>query len=78
MSTQPRYMTVQEFTDFCIKVGTSTGYRFDGPMHPEDIVSNLVPIMEAVAAGMTEGFRRSYNVPTTHDLYTQHGQGENP
>lgn len=51
------YPTPAEFFERVCDVARQCGYAVDGPQHPEDIVANLVPVMEAFAAGWGDGFR---------------------
>lgn len=52
------YLTWQEMVERIIPVAKQCGYDPDRKSHPEDIVTNIVPFLEAYAAGFGDGMRK--------------------
>lgn len=56
--SRPEYLTPDEFWLQVKQVAARCGYEMNEPQHPDDIVANVVPMMEAFAAGATEAIFR--------------------
>lgn len=50
-------MDALEFCQRVIEVAKDCGYPVDA-QHPEDLASNLTPVMQAYAAGYSDAMRR--------------------
>lgn len=59
----PKYPTVEEFFSNVLDAAAECGYGWitQGTHHPEDIVTNLVPVMTAYAAGFSDGMSARNN-----------------
>lgn len=52
------HMTPQELLDLAIEALKRSGFSIENG-HPEDLASAIIPAMEAVAVGYSEGYRRA-------------------
>ena len=55
-----KHPTFDEFITAVRAVAAECGYGWvlEGRHHPEDMVMNLTPVMQAYAAGWTDGYKR--------------------
>lgn len=55
--SHPMYVSLDDLMSMVREAAQRTGVSLE-PAHPEDMVSNVVPLMEAIAVGFSAGFSR--------------------